>query len=175
MSFSFNQLNLANSSVSTGGSLLPVGRHVVKITDAKVIDTADRTGKRLEINLAAVDGSGTIRHYINVHLPKSSEGTRIGRDELKTMLYYGGHANPDSPGDVNTMKGLVFGVVVAADSYKKDGVERETVRVKSVIDPFKIDPTNFSEKKPPAAKPAQGAANFGGTAKADGMDDEIPF
>jgi len=177
MSFSFNNLNLSGVSVSTS-SLLKPGKYVVRISDAKVIDTSDRSGKRLELNFAEVNGGGNIRHYVNLHLPKSPKATEIGKGQLKTILHFGGHANPDHPGDVNTMKGLIVGIVVGTEVYNKDGESRTTSKVDRVVDPHEVNPAQYAARPAPKPAAANGIPSFGSDVPqqtARTMDDEIPF
>lgn len=165
MAFSFDQLNLSGVEVSKGGGSLAPGKYVCKTKDAKLRDT--RTGgKQLEVSLEDVDGHGSIRTWINVHVPSSQEATRIGREQLKALLVHGGHSNPDSPGDIRNMNGLTVGVAVKAEEYEKDGEKRTGSKVHYFCPPSEISPAKSGGTSKPSESQTGG---FGD------MDDEIPF
>tara|TARA_R100001460_G_scaffold104937_1_gene151020 strand:- start:2597 stop:2833 length:237 start_codon:yes stop_codon:yes gene_type:complete len=78
------------------------------------------------------------------------------------MLTFGGHASPDKPSDIATLKGLKPGVRVVSDTYQQDGEERTGSTVKGFFDPSEIggkssDPPSENEKSD------------------DDLDDDIPF
>ena len=156
--FSFNNLNLSDVDFSAStNSVLQPGRHVCKVENAELKPT--RTGgQQIVVSLSSTEGSGSIRHFINVYSPVSPDATRIGREQLKALLSHGGHANPDQPGDIDTIKGLVVGVGVNRDSYMKDGQEREGSKVSYYFDPAQASAPKAAS--PEGAKP---------------KDDEIPF
>lgn len=170
MSFSFDQLNLSNVEVSTSSVLKP-GRHVCKIKSAKPQDSRSG-GKMIALEFDAVDGSGNIRNWINVHVPVSEKATRIGREELKTMLTYAGHANPNHPFaddvPVSSLAGLTVGVRVVSDTYMKDGEERTGSAVQGYFDPAEVGSTASS----PAASATPSSEP---PAKSEDLDDDIPF
>jgi hypothetical protein len=162
MSFSFNELNLSSLEVSSGSTTLSPGRYHCEVTEAKLRDT--RTGgKQIEVTFNDLSGRGSIRSWINVHVPSSEKATRIGREQLKALLTFGGHSNPDRPEDIASMKGLKPGVSVVSDTYTKDGEEREGSTVKGYFDPAEI---GGSSTKPPTENKTE--------AKQD-LDDDIPF
>tara|TARA_R110002124_G_scaffold159517_2_gene326771 strand:+ start:8763 stop:9251 length:489 start_codon:yes stop_codon:yes gene_type:complete len=162
MAFSFNELNLSATKLSSGSSTLKPGRYQCEVTDAKLKDT--RTGgKQIEVSLNDLAGGGAIRVWLNVHLPNSVEATRIGREQLKAMLTYGGHATPDNPSDLGSLKGLKPGVSVASDSYVSDGETRTGSTVKGFFDPAEIGGTSVNTPTTLANPSAQD------------LDDEIPF
>lgn len=175
MSFNFQSLNLSGVDVSSGGSLLKPGEYIAKVTEAKVIDTSDKSGKRLEVKFSDVNGAGTISYYMNIYLPGKTEATNIGRGELKTLLYYGGHPNYNAPGDVTSIKGLTVGIRVVEDTYVSKGITKTTSQVKSVFDPAKLDPTNFVAKPVPKKEAANGTFSTMAATGTGGMNDEIPF
>ena len=123
--FSFNKLNLKNVDVTTAGNgTLPPGRHICKVSDATLKDTR-AGGKMIELQFNEIDGKGGIRNWLNVMVPSSEKATQIGREQLKGLLVWGGHEDPDNIGKhgVGSIKGLVVGVRVVADTYVKDGLE----------------------------------------------------
>lgn len=165
MAFSFNNLNLSGVDAAKGGGSLQPGRHVCKVSDATVRDT--RTGgTQVEITLQDVAGTGSIRAFLNVHVPSSADATRIGREQLKALLVHGGHSNPDKPGDIRSLKGLVLGVGVKAESYEKNGETRTGSKVHYFFDP-KEDGYAGAKSGGAATSQTSGAHN--------NMDDEIPF
>ena len=169
MSFSFDQLNLSNYEVSTSSVLKP-GRHVCKIKSATPQDSRSG-GKMIALEFDAVDGSGNIRNWINVHVPSSEKATRIGREELKTILVLGSHPNPESPfadAPVSALAGLIVGVRVKEDKYIKDGEERTGSKVVGYFDPAEVGSTASSPT-------ASATPNEATSSTSTDMDDDIPF
>lgn len=76
----------------------------------------------------------------------SPKATEIGREELKSLLVWGGHPNPNHPGDVASIVGLKVGVIVRANEYVKDGEKRTGSEIARFIDPADIDPANFTQR-----------------------------
>lgn len=117
--FSFDQLDLSGVQASSGGGL-DLGRQLVMITEPKMVPTASGGGTKLEVKLTNPTTKKSMKHWINVHLPNSTEATRIGREQLKTMLVCAHHPNPDRPGDVATLNGLLVGVNVRQNGDYKE-------------------------------------------------------
>lgn len=161
--FSFSDLNLSGVDVGRagGGSLKP-GRYLCRVISAELGDT--RTGgKKITVKLGEIGGGGAITDWINVNLPGKEEATRIGREQLKALLTHGGHATPDKPGDIRSMKGLIVGVVVVEESYTDNaGQAKKGSSVSGYVAPTDVDP-DFK----------RGSAGGGG-GQAD-LDDEVPF
>jgi hypothetical protein len=150
-SFDFRSLDLEGVEVSSGGSL-PPGRYECVVKEAKLRDSK-AGGKMIELSLNDMGGAGSIRHWLNVLVPKSEEATRIGREQLKALLVHGGHSNPNHPGDISSLAGLKVGINVKEESYvDKYGTERAGSRVSSFF-------------------PLEGVT----TERAPGIDDDIPF
>jgi hypothetical protein len=162
MAFNFSEMDLTGVSVSTGGNMLPPGDYVAKITEAKTILTKDKTGHRFEVKFQDTKGGGNITYWMNVNLPGKNDATKIGREQVKSLAYFGGHPTPDKPGDVRTFVGLVVGIHVVKTVY--DG--KESSEVQYVCDPAKYDPINFVAK-PTLTKSQPLLKAVGG--------DEIPF
>ncbi len=157
MAFSFSDLNLKAIELSTSGTgaTIPPGRHLVKVTNAELKDTR-AGGKMVVVRLSELNGTErSIRHWINVHVPSSKEATRIGREQLKSLLVHGGHDDPDNIGQhgVGSIKDLEVGVYVVKDSYSQDGMEREGSKVRGYYNP--------NESKDTQTKPV--------------LDDDVPF
>lgn len=165
--FSFNELNLSGVDVSHGMPILKPGKYVAVVREAKMTPDKSNDGSMsLELKFDDVKGTGGIREWLPVYNRSSSERQRIARQQLKNLLFYGGHPNPDRPGDVNLMRGLTVGIVVADETFKgRDGIERTMTKVKAFIDPAEIDPTNHQPRQLPP-KQAAGGATF---------NDDIPF
>lgn len=161
--FSFNDLNLSGVDVQEGRGLLAPGRYVAEVKAAKLKKTSNGQGTILEVVLADTHGAGAITWNLNVHNP-SAEATRIGRSELKSLLHWGGHPNPDKPEDISKIKGLVVGLNVKPDTYMKNGVAQPSAKVSSVFDPADLEPTKYTPRPAPTA-----------AKKADNLNDDIPF
>lgn len=163
MGFSFKDLNLSGVDAASSGATLKPGRHVCEVKEASLKDTR-QNGKMLELKLSAfqADADGSIRAWINLFVPSSDKATKIGKEQLKALLVYGGHPNPDKPGDISTLKGLVVGVSVVSESYTdKDGNEREGSKVKGFF-----SPSELGVEAPKRAKSADPMSD---------LEDDIPF
>jgi hypothetical protein len=172
MSFTFNNLNLKNIEVSNGGSILPVGNHVVEVTNVKG-ETKKGTGaQQIVVSMQEVDGVRTITDWIIVHNPNHPKNAEIGLSQLKSLCHWGGHPDPDNPfpdGDLSVLKGLMVGIWVKEDTYNG----KTSNKVASYKDPKRINP----EFNPEAIKNPLGAAvanQMNGAAKS-GLDDDVPF
>jgi len=155
-------INLAAIEEDRGGQTLAEGPHVCKITNAELNKTKNGKGHRLAVTLTALDGSGHVTDYMNVH-NASSEAQEIGLRRLKTMLVKAGYSGA-SP-DIAKMKGLMVGVhVVRGDDWTdKDGHARRGGGQPRQNNPY------FLPSETPAQAPATEAA------AANEFDDDIPF
>jgi hypothetical protein len=170
MSFSFNELNLSGVAVNTGTFLQP-GKYLARVKEAKVESTKSG-GAKATIKFEEINGGGSITHWINLHLPGKDKATQIGREQFKSLLFFGGHPNPDKPEDINSVKGLVVGIQVRENKYTKDGVEKTGVEVGYVFDPAELDPVNYQPKTATEVSPSAGVQAAVGS---DIKSDEIPF
>lgn len=174
MSFSFRDIDLNGVDTqreSSGGSILKKGDYVCTISSAEVRPTRSG-GSQVMIELKDIESGGTIKDFINVHLPVSESmsdtektnklnAQKWGREKLKSLLTHGGHSNPDKPGDIATLVGLNVGVHVEPDSYTDNsGTEREGSRVKRFGAYYKVD------SSVPSSPPVVNGVDQG---------DEIPF
>ena len=162
MSFSFNDLNLSTVEASGVSSALRPGRYVCLAKEAKLKDTKSG-GKMVEVELEDVGGMGSLRAFLNVHIPSSDQATRIGLEQLKSLLTYGGHKDPNNVGKhgIASINGLKVGVLVVAEQYTKDGETRNGSRVKGFLDPATMQTeTNSSSHSSPPSRD---------------LDDAIPF
>lgn len=116
--FNFSSLNLSGVQVSSAGGL-DLGRQLVMLSDAKIVPT-NSGGSKLEVKLTNPKNKKSMKHWINVHLPNSQKATEIGLETLKTMLVCGGHPNPNQPGDVATINGLMVGVNIRQNGEYKE-------------------------------------------------------
>ena len=172
MSFNFKELSLTGVELSTSAPILTPGRYVVEVTDASLKDTRNG-GTAVELNMKDTKGGGTLRAWLNVFVPASKPATRIGREQLKALLTFGGHPTPDNPSDISSLKGLKVGASVGKDTYMSDGEERVGSKLKGFFDPSEIDP----DIKPKAGSPDQDKSDSDkpSDSPTDDIDDEIPF
>jgi len=144
MSFSFSSLSLANVEAAAGVSVLPPGKHIVKITDCKIEATKSGYGHIMKLRMS--NKSGVISDNINVDNP-NEKAVEIGLGQLKAMLVAAGHKDPDNVGahGVQAIVGLTVGVIVGSETYQ--GSERS--KVKGYCKPSE------AEAKPMAKTPAE--------------------
>lgn len=127
----FNDLDLTADSLQGAPRLRP-GRHTVRCTDAVWAQKSGTSDWRVEATFEAVDGTGSTNFYFNTGHHKE-DARRIGRSQLKTFLTVSGHPNPDKPGSVMTLKGLVCDVLVENGAPYRDsrtGEQRVTPEIK---------------------------------------------
>lgn len=122
--FSFRDLNLSGVEAQKGSNSLKPGRYVCTTSEAELKPTKSG-GISLKIKLTDRDGGGSVTDFINIKVPnvnddKQAMAQRIGRERLKALLVFGGHKNPDEPGDIKTMNGLTVGVIVEQGEDWKD-------------------------------------------------------
>jgi hypothetical protein len=160
MGFSFNDLNLSNVTVTSAPRTLRPGRYAVEVKEAELTPTRNG-GTQLKCRLVDKASNDSILHWIPLHNPNSEINQRIGREQFKAMLVHGGHNNPDEPGDIKTVNGLVVGVSIGTDSYMKDGEQREGSKVKGFFPAADINPKYGS------AAPAASSS--------EAPNDDIPF
>lgn len=162
--FSFRDLNLAQYDTESGGSnTLKPGRYEAKISEATVKPC--NGGYQFVATFKDPATGGEIKDFITVkHTNPTAE--RIGRERLKALATYAGHANPDNPGGVETFKGLTVGIIVE-EGDEFTGQDGKTHRAAGKLRKFGA---YFAPEG--SAQAAQTARN--GAASAP-MDDEIPF
>lgn len=167
MSFSFDKLNLGGVQASGASTMLRAGRYVCTARNAALSDTKSG-GKYIEVELNDNNDMGSIKAYLNVHIPASETATRIGREQLKALLTFGGHKDPDNIGQhgIASINGLKTGVLVVSESYIKDGETRTGSKVKGFFDPKGFVPSTSPSVTPHSAQ---------APAVAPPLDDDIPF
>jgi len=167
MSFSFDKLNLGGVQASGASTMLRAGRYVCTARNAALSDTKSG-GKYIEVELNDNNDMGSIKAYLNIHIPASETATRIGREQLKALLTFGGHKDPDNIGKhgIASINGLKTGVLVVSESYIKDGETRTGSKVKGFF-----DPTGFVPTVSPSVTPQSAQA----PSVAPPLDDDIPF
>lgn len=159
--FNFRDLNLSGVQASSGSAMLPPGKYLCTVREAKIEPTRNG-GAQLTVKLNC--DAGSITDWIGIHNPNSAEAQRINREKLKALLVHGGHKDPDNIGahGVESMKGLKVGVAVAQEAYKdKNGNEKMGSRVHYYFDK--------SELGDAAQTTSSGGDPMGG------LDDDIPF
>ena len=157
---SFKDLDLSGVQFSTTPRTLKPGDHECKVEEARYDDTKSG-GKAVYVTLKSEAGDGSIRTMFNL-VNKSETAMRIGQEQLKSLLTFGGHPNPDRPNDISSLIGLKVGVRVGSDSWTDmNGEEREGSKVKGF---FAIGGAGTSS---PQASPSPTNSNE--------MDDDIPF
>lgn len=166
MSFSFDKLNLGGVQASGASTMLRAGRYVCTARNAALSDTKSG-GKYIEVELNDNNDMGSIKAYLNVHIPASETATRIGREQLKALLTFGGHKDPDNIGQhgIASINGLKTGVLVVSESYIKDGETRTGSKVKGFF-----DPKGFAPSTSPSVTPHNSQAPV-----APPLNDDIPF
>ena len=167
MSFSFDKLNLGGVQASGASTMLRAGRYVCTARNAALSDTKSG-GKYIEVELNDNNDMGSIKAYLNIHIPASETATRIGREQLKALLTFGGHKDPDNIGQhgIASINGLKTGVLVVSESYIKDGETRTGSKVKGFFDPKGFVPSASPSVTPHSAQ---------SPAVAPPLDDDIPF
>ena len=158
---SFKDLDLSSVEFSTHAQVLKPGRHEVSVTWAEWYETKSG-GSAVKYTLGNDDG--VISGMINV-VNSNPKAESIGRETLKKLLTFGGHPNPNKPGDISTMRGLKLGVSVSLDKYTdRDGVERDGSKVSGF---FKLGTT-------PVGNVSSGDATGAPSSEQD-LDDDVPF
>ena len=155
MTFSFSNLSLSGVEAAAGSSVLAPGKYVVTAKTAKVEDTKSGNGKVLKVMFSCKEG--VISDNINVYNP-SAEATKIGLEQLKSLLVNGGHPDPDNIGahGVASIIGLTVGIVVGTDTYQ--GETRS--KVKGYCKPEAVTKATGSSSPAAAPAPALGTPAF---------------
>lgn len=109
----FEGMDLSGVEVSDRRVLGP-GRHVVKITEAKV--TADKNKGLHQLEVAYSNDDGGIRNWLTLNYPSSPEATRIGLEQLKALLLCLGHEGDKTP-PVEWFRGRTVGINVKSEMY----------------------------------------------------------
>lgn len=167
--FNLTDLNLSDVDVSSGGGLLKPGRYICKTSEAKLAPLASNDGSmKIEVKLTDTNGAGSYKASINVFNRSSAKNTEIAREQLKAMLFFGGHPSPNHPGPITTYNGLTVGVAIKEGkpyADKTTGQMRTGSDLAAFFDPADLDPTAYTPR-PVLPKVATAARPF---------DDSIPF
>jgi hypothetical protein len=113
MTWSFNNLNLSDVNAQRATPGLPEGKHVCVINDAEI--KPSRSGHQIVLVLEEINGLGMTKDYITLNSTNNEDNfklaERIGKERFKAVLECGGHPNPNAPGDIHSVEGLVVGVI----------------------------------------------------------------
>lgn len=132
MDFDFGQVDLTNVEAGKGRSSPKPGPHTMVVRNPEIVPTKAK-GRQLKIELVTLDGSSRTTDYITMAHPeaatneKAAMSVAIGKERLKDLLVNGGHPNPNKPGSVKSLDGLIVGVnIVEGDPWTDDkGVVRK--------------------------------------------------
>jgi len=141
-------LNLADVNVSDARILGP-GKHVVSISEAKIV--ANDANKTHQLELEYKNSDGSCRQWIILNHPTSTDAVRIGKEQLKKLLLLTGHDGKEAPSP-DYFKGKKVGIGVREETYNN----KTRTRVKYHFDPKEVS----GEAAPAQEKP---------------LDDIIPF
>lgn len=122
----FGQLNLAGVSAEEGRKTLQPGVYACRVKNAEIRDTKAGGGKYLYVELHDAKGAGQVTDRINIH-NRNPEATEIGLRRLKALLIAAKHPNPDRPGDISSLNGLLVGVHV---EQSEDWTDEKTGELK---------------------------------------------
>jgi hypothetical protein len=166
-------LDLSDNDISGGLPRLTDGVYDVESTEYE-FKKSSSGGQMLVVTFVDFEGRGKTTFNFNVK-NASAEAQRIGREQLKTFLTYGGHPNPDKPSDVpkSAMIGLKVRIVVTADgTYVKDNKTFNSYKVARFM---KIDdrPAPGPSSQPSAVAGAARSSFANG--KTPSLSDDIPF
>ena len=115
----FADLDLGNVDVRGGSAILEPGNYNCSVINAEIVNTKSGRGRQLKVEFRDEGGSGTITDWLNIQ-NESDIAQKIGREKLKAILEFGGHDNPNKPGDISTLSGLRVGVSVGMSKERKD-------------------------------------------------------
>ena len=147
---SFSDLDLSSVKEAKGVSILQPGTYDVKVVNAEWQEMANGNGNQVMVELEDIDGSGSIRHWINVRHKTSDMAQEIGQRQLKSLLQFGGHPNPDKPGDINTIQGLYVGVVVGMSKERRNPNTGKVMESRPEVKGYRV-PANDSAPVPEAS------------------------
>jgi len=143
-------MDLSGVEVKKIAAILPVGRHVTKITEAAI--ERNDAKNTATLNLTYVGDAGSIRQWIYVFHGSSPQAQEIGLKQLKELIVICGGDGKIAPSP-DFFKGKRVGVHVKEEEYNG----KTNLKV------------NYNFMPPAVTK--DGASE----ATADPLDDEIPF
>lgn len=161
----FNDLDLTGDSLQ-GAPRLRVGRHTVRCTEAVWAQKTGTSDWRVEAKFEALDGTGSTNFYFNTG-HHNEDARRIGRSQLKTFLTCAGHPNPDKPGNVTSLKGLVCDVLVDLGKPFRDDKSGKMVQNPEIKTFLPKGDGSYSGGSAPLSAPDRVAAST--------LNDSIPF
>lgn len=168
-------IDLTDNEISSGSPRLTTGVYDVESFDAEMKTNGGK--KMIVVKFRDLTGHGQSHFNFNIVNP-SAEATRIGRDQLKTFLTYGGHPNPDKPSEhpLALMNGLRLRISVVDDGFfVKDNKEIQSYKIGRFM---QTDP-NIPAPGPSAVKAnasgAAASAASAGKGSSSKLNDDIPF
>lgn len=191
--FSFADLNLSNVAPQEARKAgLPEGLHVIKIVDAKVLPEKSRNGyTEVQITGEGVHVDGIVSDRIAVAhndaefaktdkgiVGKNTQGKVVlgGMTNIRSLCEFGGHPNPEKPGDIATLKGLVVGAKVVKEEYQKEGETRRISKF-AQYDPFcrpeRVTTDPLAGNQGSTQQSNGGSSSSGGSSNSGGGVDDI--
>lgn len=95
--------------------VLPAGKHVVTINDAKVERDDKKNTARLVLSYGNDDGN--IRQWIYVFHGGSPKATEVGKQQLKSLLLNIGHDGAEAP-SIEFFRGKKVGIGIKNETYE---------------------------------------------------------
>lgn len=173
--WSARNLDLSGNTAQKGGMQIPVGRRLLKCTQAELKSTKDNKSKQIALTFQDIETGGMTSDYIMVHTTKSEPGSqeavRIGRDRLKSFLTWAGYSNPNLLSQVSDCKGLTVGGVIEA--YDEEFIDKEGKNRK--IKAHRLKRSGSPYFPPSELGAAAPKSNGAVTNTPTDPDDEIPF
>ena len=134
----FSELDLSGIEEARGVSILQPGTYDVRVLTAEWQEMNNGNGHQVMVELEDTAGTGTIRHWINVHHKTSKQAQEIGQRQLKSLLQFGGHPNPDKPGDISSLRGLIVGAVVGMSRERRNPNNGKVMEARPEVKGYRI-------------------------------------
>ncbi len=107
---SFNNLDLSGVNPD-GNPRLKAGIHPVRVSEAEFKPNKNHTGNVVSVKLEGMSNAGYQTCNFNVQ-HSNPQAQEIAQRQFKSFLIAAGHPNPDHPGDVRSLVGLMLNIVV---------------------------------------------------------------
>lgn len=155
---SFNNLDLSNVNPD-GNPILKSGIHPVRVSEAEFKPNKSNTGNVVSVKLEGMSSAGYQTCNFNVQ-HSNPQAQEIAQRQFKSFLIAAGHPNPDHPGDVRSIIGLMLNIVVEENGTytARDGSELPSFEIASRggFQPLHQQMNQAA----PAQSPAQAQHNF---------------